>query len=239
MVQKEFWFKLIILFFVSAFSFFGWSVFSQVSITHQSIGVDDVLNSYLFIILTIALFIFIVYTFPFWQSFFFYSVYFLIFFIILGLKKDLLILFFIGAILFTFAYFRIEKEKENSVKIQFRRLVFFGAPTFVTLMSLFAAFAAFYYPLDLSSLKITNDHVRFFVPITERAIKSYIPFYDRNYSIDDLIAFKVFIDTGADIRKIKLSQKALYIFQYVPYSLLLIIFNYSGISVQPGFNFAL
>jgi hypothetical protein len=202
--------KTVFIVLSSVLSYFIWSRFD---VSVNQIGFSDMIAAAILIVFSAGLFVLCMFLFSDWTPFAVFGVFLFVFLLVLGINSAYILVVFLSGLLFFGANARIKHNMKNRLKISFHSALVYGVPTILTMLALLVSFASYFYPYNISDIKVQKSSFSYLMPLASELIKFEFPFYEKDMTLDDLIVTNAIIQNGldpseVDIKKIKFSLKS-------------------------------
>jgi len=191
-------------------SYFIWSSFN---VSANTITFSDIITAAIFVVFSAGLFVLSMFLFSDWTPFVVFGAFLLIFLLVLGVNATYILAVIVSGLLFFWANARIKHNIKNRIKISFHSALVYGVPTIITTLALLLSFASYFYPYNISDLKLQKSSFSYLMPLAEKIIKFEFPFYNEDMTLDDIIITNSVIQNGldpeaVDLKKIKIAARS-------------------------------
>lgn len=195
--------KIGFLILAALLSFLIWREFNSEFNLVNSAGVIYIL---FLTVLSAAVFILSFFIFDSMTVFGGFLAFFAVFVFTLGFRWEYLIAILPAIIFLSYALLRIKSSIKNSIKIEFHSAVLHGASSLITCLAIFFAFAAYFYPFNISELKVPPKLFEFPNSVLVPLIQAQFPAYTKETTLDDFISLMIAAEGEADLKNVKFSK---------------------------------
>ncbi|MEK7452853.1 MAG: hypothetical protein AAB614_01310 [Patescibacteria group bacterium] len=186
-------------------SFLTWSRFKDAS---SIVSTWDIISVAILLIISIGFFTLLLFIFNNNFPLQVFALFLFVFVLILDFHIEYIIVVILALLFFVYAHIKLKNNIKNNLKVRFHSAVLYGTPSLVTAFAVLFASVSYFYPFNVSEIKVSPQVFSFVTPFAEQFIKLQTPTYQVGMTIDDFLVGTVSKETGVSTDLIKKNFKS-------------------------------